>query len=93
MSIQRTLQKYMDDWKNISGLDFCLLTSENEIFVTTCSRTLPSEAKLEEFRSGNALIMANTSRCLCKVMYKEKEVTLNRLKMAKRDGTGTKTRA
>lgn len=62
----------MDDWKNISGLDFCLLTSENEIFVTTCSRTLPSEAKLEEFRSGNALIMANTSRCLCKVMYKEK---------------------
>lgn len=28
-----------------------------------------------------------------KVMYKEKEVTLNRLKMAKRDGTGTKTRA
>ena len=74
MSIQRTLQKYMDDWKNISGLDFCLLTSENEIFVTTCSRTLPSEAKLEEFRSGNALIMANTSRCLCKVMYKEKPV-------------------
>ena len=74
MSIQRTLQKYMDDWKNISGLDFCLLTSENEIFVTTCSRTLPSEAKLEEFRSGNALIMANTSRCLCKVMYKEKPI-------------------
>ena len=27
------------------------------------------------------------------LMYKEKEVTLNRLKMAKRDGTGTKTRA
>ena len=28
----------------------------------------------------------------CKVLYKEKEVTLNRLKMAKRDGTGTKAR-
>ena len=27
-----------------------------------------------------------------KVLYKEKEVTLNRLKAAKRDGTGTKTR-
>ena len=27
-----------------------------------------------------------------KVLYKEKEVTLNRLKVAKRDGTGTKTR-
>ena len=29
----------------------------------------------------------------CKIMYGEKEVTLNRLKAAKRDGTGTKTRA
>lgn len=28
----------------------------------------------------------------CKISYKEKEVTLNRLKAAKRDGTGTKTR-
>ena len=27
-----------------------------------------------------------------KVMYGEKEVTLNRLKLAKRDGTGTKSR-
>ena len=71
MSLQRTLQKYMDDWKNISGLDFCLLTSENEIFISTCSRALPSETKLEEFRSGNALIMANASRCLCKIMHKE----------------------
>ncbi len=59
MSIQTTLQKYMDDWKAISGLDFCLLTEANEIFVTTCSRKLPSETKLEEFRAGNALIMAN----------------------------------
>lgn len=28
----------------------------------------------------------------CKIVYREKEVTLNRLKTAKRDGTGTKTR-
>lgn len=72
MSIQRTLQKYMEDWKNISGLDFCLLNNDNEVFVTTCSRALPSETKLEEFRCGNALVMANASRCLYKVMYKEK---------------------
>ena len=71
MSIQRTLQKYMDDWKAISNLDFCLITDENEIFVTTCSRSLPSEKKLSEFRESNALIMANTSRCLYKVLYKE----------------------
>ena len=28
----------------------------------------------------------------CKISYHEKEVTLNRLKLAKRDGTGTKYR-
>ena len=28
----------------------------------------------------------------CKVTFHEKEVTLNRLKQAKRDGTGTKMR-
>ena len=72
MSIQTTLQKYMDDWKAISGLDFCLLTETNEIFVTTCSRKLPSETRLEEFRAGNALIMANTSRCLYKIIYKDR---------------------
>lgn len=72
MSIQTTLQKYMDDWKAISGLDFCLLTETNEIFVTTCSRKLPSETRLEEFRTGNALIMANTSRCLYKIIYKDR---------------------
>lgn len=71
MAIQRTLQKYMDDWKKISGLDFCLLTNDNEIFVTTCSRSLPSKTKLDEFRSGNALIMANSSKCLYKIIYKE----------------------
>ena len=71
MSIQRTLQKYMDDWKTISNLDFCLINDENEVFVTTCSRSLPSEKKLSEFRESNALIMANTSRCLYKVLYKE----------------------
>ncbi len=27
----------------------------------------------------------------CKISYHEKEVTLNRLKLAKRDGTGTNT--
>lgn len=72
MSIQNILQKYMDDWKTISGLDFCLLTDNNEVFVTTCSRRLPSEAKLEEFCAGNALIKANASLCLYKIIYKEK---------------------
>ena len=41
MSVQRTLQKYMDDWKRISHFDFCLLQEDNSILVTTCD-TPPS---------------------------------------------------
>lgn len=43
MSEQRTLQKYMDDWKRISHFDFCLLQEDNSILVTTCDRRLPAE--------------------------------------------------
>lgn len=56
MSIQRTLQKYMDDWKTISSLDFCLITDENEVFVTTCSRSLPSEKS--SVNSGKATLLS-----------------------------------
>lgn len=67
MSVQRTLQKYMDDWKRISQLDFCLLQEDNSIFVTTCDRQLPSENKLEDFRSSSALCLANATCCLYKI--------------------------
>ena len=70
MSVQRTLQKYMDDWKNISHLDFCLLQEDNSIFVTTCDRRLPSEARLEEFRNSTALCLANATCCLYKIAEK-----------------------
>ena len=71
MSVQRTLQKYMDDWKRISQLDFCLLTETNSIFVTTCDRRLPAESRLEDFRNGTALCLANASCCLYKIMEKD----------------------
>lgn len=70
MSIQRTLQKCLDDWKTISQLDFCLLDMNNTVYITTSSRRLPSETKLNEFRSSSALCMANASCCLYKVSEK-----------------------
>lgn len=70
MSIQRTLQKCLNDWKTISQLDFCLLDSNNSIYITTCSKQLPSAAKLEDFRNSDALCMANTGCCLYKVHQK-----------------------
>ena len=49
ISIQRNLQKCMEDWKQISGLDFCLLSEDNSVFVATGERRIPSAGKLEDF--------------------------------------------
>ncbi|NSG39844.1 CdaR family transcriptional regulator [Blautia obeum] len=71
MSIQRNLQKCMEDWKQISGLDFCLLSENNSVFVATGERRIPSAGKLEDFRNGDALCAANASCCLYKVMDRD----------------------
>lgn len=68
MAIQQILKKCLDDWKNISRLDYCLITPDNKIFVSTCDKALPAESKLEEFRESSALSVANASRCLYKIM-------------------------
>ncbi|HJB14761.1 MAG TPA: helix-turn-helix domain-containing protein [Candidatus Blautia excrementipullorum] len=67
MSIQRTLQKCLDDWKEISRLDFCLLDPDERPYCFTCSRQLPSASRLENFRDGAALCVANSDCCLYKV--------------------------
>lgn len=71
MSIQRNLQKCMEDWKQISGLDFCLLSEDNSVFVATGERRIPSAGKLEDFRNGDALCTANASCCLYKVIDRD----------------------
>ena len=71
ISIQRNLQKSMEDWKQISGLDFCLLSEDNSVFVATGERRIPSAGKLEDFRNGDALCTANASCCLYKVMDRD----------------------
>ena len=58
----------MSHWlENISQLDFCLIDSENNVFVSTCDRKLPAQKKLDEFRQSNALCVSNTSCCLYKL--------------------------
>ena len=76
MSVQRTLQKYMDDWKRISHFDFCLLQEDNSILVTTCDRRLPAESKLEEFRNSTALCLSNSTCCLYKIIEKNEQLLL-----------------
>ena len=70
MKLLQILQKCLEDWKNISHLDFCLLLEDNSVFVTTCEKRLPSAAKLDEFRQSTALCLANTTYCLYKVTEK-----------------------
>ena len=55
MKLLQILQKCLEDWKNISHLDFCLVNLDNTIYISTCDRALPSEEKLEEFKEDDAL--------------------------------------
>lgn len=68
MKLQQILQKCMEDWKNISQFDFCLIMPDSSIYVTTCSRKLPAASKLEAFIEGNALCISNTTCSLYKIM-------------------------
>lgn len=67
MKIQQILQKCLEDWKDISQLDFCLLNTEDTVYLSTCTRKLPSAAKLQEFKESSALCMSNTTCCLYKI--------------------------
>ena len=67
MKIQQTLQKCLYDWNRISGLDFCILDENNQVFVSTGDRKLPSAEKLIQFREDPALCISNRSCSLYKL--------------------------
>lgn len=67
MKIQQTLQKSLKDWNRISGLDFCILDENNQIYITTCDKKLPSVEKLTQFREDAALCVSNRSCSLYKL--------------------------
>jgi carbohydrate diacid regulator len=67
MALQQVLAKCLEEWKEISHLDFTLLDSDNRIYTTTCERKLPAESKLAEFRQSPALCIGSTSRAIYKV--------------------------
>ena len=67
MKLLQILQKCLEDWKNISHLDFCLVNLDNTIYISTCDRALPSEEKLEEFKEDEVLCISNMNCRLYKV--------------------------
>ena len=72
MKLLQILQKCLEDWKNISHLDFCLVNLDNTIYISTCDRALPSEEKLEEFKEDEALCISNMNCRLYKVTESHK---------------------
>ena len=71
MKLQYILQTCLEDWKNISGLDFCLLDEENRIYVSTCDRKLPALQRLSDFRDSSALCLSNTDCGFYKILENE----------------------
>ena len=68
MKLQPLIQHCLDDWSRISGLDFCLLTEDDQVFASTGRRALPSAARLREFRESDALSLGNSSCLFFKVL-------------------------
>ena len=67
MKIQQTIQKCLDDWNRISGIDFCILDENDQIYISTGDRRLPSSEKLAQFREDPALCISNRSCSLYKL--------------------------
>lgn len=68
MKLQQALLRCLEDWKNISGLDFCLLNPDKSIYLSTCDRKLPADSKLDGFLEDEALCLSNTSCSLYKIL-------------------------
>ena len=54
MKPEQMLKKTLGDWKAITGIDYCLLSPDNEILLHTGTNPLPDEEILEAFRADKA---------------------------------------
>ncbi len=68
MSLFQILQKVLKDWGEISHLDFCLLTPDLEVYLSTTDRKLPSKDKMQAFLADDFMVeLANSSLHLFKI--------------------------
>lgn len=76
MTIHRTLEKSLNKWKEISGLDFALLGPDGKEYVNTGSKKIPSSQNLEDFLSQAAISKASGSLHYFKIYQQEDIVYL-----------------
>lgn len=67
MKLQQHLESCLQDWARISGLAFCLLDEENQVYLKTQQMRIPSEGKLAAFRESAALCLSSPSGTLYKI--------------------------
>ena len=68
MKIQQQMLSCLKEWKEISGLDFCLLDIEDSIVASTSdSIRQPDSQVLEDFRLGSALCISDNKCQIRKV--------------------------
>ena len=75
-TLNNTLERSLYRWKDISGLDFALLTPEGKGYVNTGPRKLPADKKLEEFLEQAAISKAVGDLHYFKVFYQEEIIYL-----------------
>ena len=61
LNLYQILQKVLNDWSEISRLDFCLLTPDLEVYLSTTDRKLPARQKMESFLEDD--FMVSLVRC------------------------------
>lgn len=72
MNLYHTLKKILEEWREISKLDFCLLTPDLHPYLSTSDRKLPSIKKLQDFTDNSSVLsLANTSCHLFKIYIAE----------------------
>lgn len=71
MNLKQLLSKILKEWADISKLDFCLLTPEGELFLSTCEKALPSEKSIRDFLEQDALAKAGTSLHYYKIIHRD----------------------
>lgn len=67
MTLQQALHTCLSEWAEISHLDFCLVSANDTVYVTTCSNDLPSSDTLSEFRESSGLFENRDTYCLHKI--------------------------
>lgn len=68
MAVQQVLQECLNNWRNISELDYCLMNLDETVAVTTCpDKRLPSSKKIQDFLESTALGVATSREQLFKI--------------------------